>query len=84
MLFNPHEIIGRLVLAVMMGSAGVSMMPPPPDTQLTTQQIQQAGKQRSKAKAKESIERKQKRKQRKKNDNAKHSVGYCKRCGIYD
>jgi hypothetical protein len=84
MLFNPHEIVGRLVLAVMMGSAGVSMMPPPPDTQLTTQQIQQAGKQRSKEKAEESRERKQKLKKRKRYDNAKHSVGYCKRCGIYD
>ena len=83
MWLTPHEVVGRCALMLALAGMGANLLLPP-DTQLTTQQIQQTGKQRSKAKAKESIERKQKRKQRKKNDNAKHSIGNCKRCGIYD
>jgi predicted Zn-ribbon and HTH transcriptional regulator len=82
MWLNPHEVVGRLVLALAMVGVGASLLIP--DTQLTAQQLQQVGKQRSKDKANDRLERKRKQTQRKKDDNAKHSIGYCKRCGIYD
>ena len=82
MWLNPHEVVGRLALTLAMVGVGASLLIP--DTQLTAQQLQQVGKQRSKDRANDRLERKKKLKQRKKNDNAKHSVGYCKRCGIYD
>jgi len=82
MWLNPHEVVGRLVLALAMVGVGASLLIP--DTQLTAQQLQQVGKQRSKDRANERLERKKKNIQRKKNDNAKHSIGDCKRCGIYD
>jgi predicted Zn-ribbon and HTH transcriptional regulator len=82
MWLNPHEVVGRLALALAMVGVGASLLIP--DTQLTAQQLQQVGKQRSKDKANDRLERKRKRIERKKNDNAKHSIGDCKRCGIYD
>jgi hypothetical protein len=82
MWLNPHEVASRLVLTLAMIGVGASLLLP--DTQLTGQQLQQISKQRSKDRANERLERKKKNIQRKKDDNAKHSIGYCKRCGIYD
>ena len=82
MWLSPHEVVGRLALTLAMVGVGASLLIP--DTQLTAQQLQQVGKQRSKDKANDRLERKRKRIERKKNDNAKHSIGNCKRCGIYD
>lgn len=82
MWLSPHEVVGRLALTLAMVGVGASLLIP--DTQLTAQQLQQVGKQRSKDKANDRLERKRKQIQRKKNDNAKHSIGDCKRCGIYD
>lgn len=70
------------MLTLAMAGVGVNLLTP--DTQLTAQQLQEVGKERSKAKANDRLERKKKRIQRRKDDNAKHSIGYCKRCGIYD
>jgi predicted Zn-ribbon and HTH transcriptional regulator len=82
MWLNPHEVASRLLLTLVMIGVGASLLVP--DTQLTAQQLQEVGKQRSKDRANERLERKRKNIQRKKDDNAKHSIGYCKRCGIYD
>ena len=82
MWLSPHEAVGRLVLTLAMAGVGTSLLIP--DTQLTAQQLQEVGKQRSKDRANDRLERKRKRIERKKNDNAKHSIGNCKRCGIYD
>lgn len=83
MWLNPHEVVGRGALMLALAGMGANLLLPP-DTQLTAQQLQEVGKQRSKDKANDRLERKRKRIERKKNDNAKHSIGYCKRCGIYD
>jgi predicted Zn-ribbon and HTH transcriptional regulator len=80
---NPHEVVGRLVLVLALAGVGANLLAKP-DTQLTTEQLQKIGKQRSKDKANARLERKKQKLKRKKDDNAKHSVGYCKRCGIYD
>lgn len=85
MWLSPHEVVGRAALMLAMAGMGANLLiPSTPDSQLTTEQLQQIGKQRSKDKANERLERKRKQTERKKNDNAKHSIGYCKRCGIYD
>lgn len=83
-MFSPHEVVGRVVCVLILAGIGSSLLTPSVPTQLTARQIMQIGKQRSKEAAMKSAEREDKLKQRKQNDNAKHSVGNCKRCGIYD
>lgn len=82
MWLKPHEALGRVALILAMAGVGATLLIP--DTQLTAQQLQEVGKQRSKDKANDRLERKRKRIERKKHNDAKHSVGNCKRCGIYD
>tara|TARA_R110000822_G_scaffold35007_7_gene98884 strand:+ start:1335 stop:1589 length:255 start_codon:yes stop_codon:yes gene_type:complete len=84
MWLSPHEVVGRAALMLALAGMGVDLLIPEPPPQLTAYHLQQVGKQRSRDKANDRLERKNKLKQRKKNDSAKHSVGDCKRCGIYD
>lgn len=83
MWLNPHEVVGRGALMLALAGMGANLFMPP-DTQLTPQQLQEVGKQRSKDRANDRLERKRKRIERKKNDRERNSIGYCKRCGIYD
>jgi hypothetical protein len=85
MWLNPHELVGRAVLVLAMTGISVDVLIPEPPAQLTGQQIQKIGKDRSRAKAKASIEQKQLKKKRKKNvSNKVNSTGDSTRCNRND
>jgi hypothetical protein len=67
MWLTPHEVVGRAALVLALAGISVDLLTPEPPKQLTGQQIQKIGKDRSRAKAKASIEQKQLKKKRKKN-----------------
>jgi hypothetical protein len=89
MWLNPHEVVGRAALVLALAGISVDLLTPEPPKQLTGQQIQKIGKDRSRAKAQAKIEARRQQKllkqQRKKNvSNKVNPTGDSTRCNRND